>query len=99
MENENEKKTNISYREFFKALISTLKRNMHTRILDTKITPEEIILHLALQKKQEDIWFPKIIIYRVDTRKVYIFQDLLDKNPVVVDAATFLYMDEQKILK
>lgn len=90
-------KTSISYREYFKALMKTLKRNVNPIILDTYITPECLTICFAINRKNENIWEPRVFHYYIKTRKVHIKYNLLDLKPTIVDAATFLYMDEQSI--
>lgn len=90
-------KTPISYREFYKALLPTLKRNLHIILLNARITPERLSLCFAVKDKNGDIWKPRIIEYHLEIRKVLIFNSLLDYKPTMIDAATLLYMDEYKI--
>lgn len=97
MTNNNENKTPISYRQYYKALLATLKRNLHIKILYVIISPENFTLYLALNRKHNIIWFPKIITYNKETRKVHMLDYIGDFNPVIIDAATFLYMDETKV--
>lgn len=91
--------TQISYRQFYNALIATVKRNLHFVILDVFILPDRFCICFAMKNKNEQNWWPKIITYYKDIRKVHIKHDLLDFKPVIVDAAAFLYIDENKIIK
>lgn len=93
----NKNKTDISYRQYYKALMATLKRNLHIIILDARISPENFTLYVALNRKDSDIWFPKIVTFHKETRKVHMLDYIGDLKPTVVDAATFLYMDETKV--
>jgi len=90
-------KTPIPYRQYFKALIAILKRNYHVIILDTYISPNVLTFFFAVKYKNEKDWCPKIVEYYLDVRKVHILLSLNDSNPTIIDAATFLYMDENKI--
>jgi hypothetical protein len=97
MTDKNDNQTPISYRQFFKALMATVKRNLNVIIIQAFILPDRLTLCFAMRNKGADHWFPKIITYYKETRKVQIKHNLLDFQPVIVDAATFLYMDEKKI--
>jgi len=95
-----ENKTAIPYLQFYKALVKTLKRNFHIRLLDVSITPLRLKLCFAVKKKDSNDYQPKIIEYYQGIRKVHIYDSLLDIQPIViVDAATFLFMDENKTVK
>ena len=96
MTNNNKPLTPISNRQYFQALMKTLKRNVNILILDTYITPECLTICFAINRRNENTWEPRIFDYYIKTRKVHIQYNLLDFNPVIVDAATFLYMDEVK---